>query len=365
MNRSKAIINTKNIRHNLRIIREKSDTKIIGIVKANGYGTGINEISKVLRDEGVEMLGVPYVHEAQGLREEGDSGDILLTGTLFESEVNEVINLDLQVCTVNINVLKSLDQSAKSQNKKALLHIFVDTGMNREGVKLINLDDFISKLKTFENLKVVGCLTHLISSDDKDKTQTEKQIAQFTTALEKIEQAFGKLEYIHTHNSAAIFNDIKSPGNYSRPGIAIYGFLPTRELQENSNLRPSLKLVSEVTLVKQVKKGETVGYSNKYIAEKDITIALIPFGYGHGFPWALSNCGSFNIKNNPCKIVGSVCMDFTMVDITGLDISVGDEVIIMGDGINGDSIYDISEKANTIPYEIITHLLPRLDREYI
>ncbi len=365
MNRSKAIINTKNIRHNLRIIREKSGTKIIGIVKANGYGTGINEISKVLRDEGVEMLGVPYVHEAQGLREKGDKGEILLTGTLSEDEVEEVIYLDLQVCTVNINVLRSLNEAAKCKNKKALLHIFVDTGMNREGVKPHNLEAFIVVLKTFEHLKIVGCLTHLISSDDKDKTQTKNQIAEFSNALDKIETAFGKLEYIHTHNSAAIFNEIESPSNFSRPGIAIYGFLPTRELQSKSDLKPSLKLVSEVSLVKHVSKGETVGYSNKYIAKNDITIALIPFGYGHGFPWALSNCGSFSIKNKSCKIVGSVCMDFTMVDISGLDVSVGDEVIIMGDGITGDSIYDISEKANTIPYEIITHLLPRLDREYI
>ena len=365
MNRSKAIINTKNIRHNLRIIREISGTKIIGIVKANGYGTGINEISKVLRDEGVEMLGVPYVHEAEGLREQGDTGDILLTGTLSEDEVKSVISLHLQVCTVNINVLNALNQAAKSQNTKALLHIFVDTGMNREGVKLNKLDEFIDVLLTFDNLKVVGCLTHLIASDDVDKTQTNEQIREFTLALNKIELAFGKLEYIHTHNSAALFNDIASPSNYSRPGIAIYGFLPTRELQEKSGLIPSLKLVSEVTLIKQVSKGETVGYSNKFVADKDITVALIPFGYGHGFPWALSNCGSFSINNNRCKIVGSVCMDFTMVDISGLDVSVGDKVIIMGDGITGDSIFDISEKANTIPYEIITHLLPRLDREYI
>lgn len=365
MNRSKAIINTKNIRHNLRIIREISGTKIIGIVKANGYGTGINEISKVLREEKVEMLGVPYVHEAEGLRKEGDVGEILLTGTLAANDAKDVIRLNLHVCTVNIGVLSELNKSAKKANTKVLIHIFVDTGMNREGVKPVDLDDFIVQLKSFENLKVVGCLTHLISSDDEDKTQTGNQIKKFSLALDKIESVFGKLEYTHTHNSAAIFNDIQSPSNYSRPGIAIYGFLPTRELQEKSGLIPSLELVSEVVLTKKVLRGETVGYSNKYIAEKDITIALIPFGYGHGFPWALSNIGSFSINNNECKIVGSVCMDFTMVDITGLEVEIGDKVIIMGDGKTGDSIYDISEKANTIPYEIITHLLPRLDREYI
>lgn len=365
MNRSKAIINTKNIRHNLSIIREKSGTKIIGIVKANGYGTGINEISKVLRDEGVEMLGVPYVHEAQGLREKGDIGEILLTGTLSEEQVEDVIKLDLQVSTVNIDVLKALNTAANNANTIVLIHIFVDTGMNREGVKPYELDEFIKILKSFENLKVIGCLTHLIASDDVDKSQTNSQIAEFSNALDKIELVFGKLEYVHTHNSAAIFNEIESPSNYSRPGIAIYGFLPTRELQERSGLIPGLQLVSEVSLIKNVSKGETVGYSNKFIADKNITIAVVPFGYGHGYPWALSNCGSFSINNKACKIVGSVCMDFTMVDISGLEVKVGDEVIIMGDGITGDSIFDISEKANTIPYEIITHLLPRLDREYI
>ena len=161
---------------------------------------------------------------------------------------------------------------------------------------------------------------------------TENQIEEFRLALNKIEAVFGKLEYTHTHNSAAIFNEIQSPSFYSRPGIAIYGFLPTRELQEKSGLIPSLELASEVVLIKKVLIGETVGYSNKYIAEKDITIALIPFGYGHGFPWALSNIGSFSINNNECKIVGSVCMDFTMVDITGLEVEIGDKVIIMGEG---------------------------------
>lgn len=364
MNSSKAIINTKNIRHNLRIIREKSDNKIIGIVKANGYGFGMNSISKVLREENVEMLGVPYVHEAEGLRNQGDKGDILLTGTLSLAEVEDVIKLDLQVSTVNIQILEALNNAAKNKRKIVKIQIFVDTGMNREGVRIDELDDFLVKLKKLEYLKVVGCLTHLISSDDTDTRQTLKQIEDFKYAINKIENLFGKLEIIHSHNSAAIFNNIENIGNYSRPGFAIYGFLPNRELYNNSELLPGLQIVSQVSLIKNVYKGETVGYSNKYIAEKDIQIALIPFGYGHGYPSALYNKGVFNINNQACQIVGSVCMDFITVDITGKNVFIGDEVIIMGNGIIGDSIYDISEKANTLPYEIITHLLPRLDREY-
>lgn len=364
MNSSKAIINTKNIRHNLSIIREKSENKIIGIVKANGYGFGINSISKLLREENVEMLGVPYVHEAEGLRIQGDKGDILLTGTLSFEEVEDVILLDLQVSTVNIQVLEALNNAAIKKNKTVKIQIFVDTGMNREGVKTNELDQFLTKLKKLKSLKVVGCLTHLISSDDIDTSQSLKQIEEFKLAIKKIENEFGKLEIIHSHNSAAIFNNIENVGNYTRPGFAIYGFLPTRELSEKSKLLPGLQIVSQVSLIKNVIKGETIGYSNKYIAEKDIQIALIPFGYGHGYPSALYNKGVFNINNQPCNIVGSVCMDFITVDVTSKNVNIGDEVIIMGDGKVGDSIYDISDKANTIPYEIITHLLPRLDREY-
>lgn len=365
MNTTKAIVNTKNIRHNLRIIREKSGTKIVGIVKANGYGFGMYEISKILREENVEILGVPYVHEAEMLRDRGDIGEILLTGTLSKLEVNDVIRLNLQVCTVNISILKELDIAARNASKHALVHIFVDTGMNREGVKLEDLDNFIANLTKLKNIKVIGCLTHLISSDDKDKYQTNNQIELFMKSLQKIKSVFGFLEYVHTHNSAAIFNDIKNVGSYCRPGIAIYGFLPNQDLMSNSNLLPGLELVSEVSLVKAVKKGETVGYSNKYIAKTDLKVALIPFGYGHGYPWNLFNTGIFNINNNKCKIVGSVCMDFTMVNVSDLDVKIGDKVIIMGNDGIADSIYDISKKAKTIPYEIITHLLPRINREYI
>lgn len=364
MNISKAIINTKNIKHNLRIIREKTDNKIIGIVKANGYGFGMNSISKVLREEGVEMLGVPYAHEAEGLRHQGDTGEILLTGTLKSQEVEDVIRLDLQVSTVNVQVLEELNKVAIANDKIVKIQIFVDTGMNREGVKTSDLEGFLEKVKNLRNLKVVGCLTHLIASEDMDKSQTLKQIDDFEIAVKQIEEKFGKLEIIHTHNSAAIFNNIRNIGTYTRPGFAIYGFLPTRELFEKSDLLPGIQIVSEVSLIKNVRKGETIGYSNKFIADKDIQIALIPFGYGHGFPSALSNIGVFSINHQACRIVGSVCMDFITVDVTDKDVNIGNEVIIMGNDGVSDTIYDIAEKAKTLPYEIITHLLPRLDREY-
>jgi alanine racemase len=242
--------------------------------------------------------------------------------------------------------------------------VFVDTGMNREGVKLNELDDFLIRLRTMGNLKVVGCLTHLIASDDIDTSQTNRQIDDFEIAVKKIEKQFGKLDIIHSHNSAAVFNNIRDIGNYTRPGFAIYGFLPTRELFESSGLMPGIEIVSEVSLIKNVLQGETVGYSNKFVADRDIQIALIPFGYGHGFPAALSNNGVFSINGQACKIVGSVCMDFITVDVTDREVKIGDRVVIMGNDGVGDSIYDIADKANTLPYEIITHLLPRLDREY-
>src|SRR5210317_1824078 len=256
MNRSKAIINTKAIRHNLRIIRETSGTKIIGIVKANAYGFGIEEISRILREEKVEILGVPYVHEAQRLRKSGDNGEILITGSISIDQVDDIINNDLQVSIVNTKVLKALNQEARKKETIIKIHIFIDTGMNREGVRTDELDLLIVELKTFTNLKVIGCLTHLISSDDEDKKQSQRQLSLFEEAKNKIENIFGKLDYTHTHNSAAIFSGIKNNATYSRPGLSIYGYLPNRELYNSSKLEMGLELISEVTLVKKVIKGE-------------------------------------------------------------------------------------------------------------
>jgi alanine racemase len=365
MNRSKAIINTKAIRHNLRIIRETSGTKIIGIVKANGYGFGMEEISRILREEKVEILGVPYVHEAQKLRRSGDDGEILITGSISIDQVDDIVENDLQVSIVNTKVLNALNVEAKRKNILIKIHIFIDTGMNREGVRIDELEILISELKTLENLKVIGCLTHLISSDDVNKQQSEDQLRLFEEAKTKIESAFGKLDYTHTHNSAAIFSGINNKASYSRPGLSIYGYLPNKRLFDESKLEMGLELVSEVTLTKRVLKGETVGYSNKYIADKDIEIAVIPIGYGHGYPWKMFNKGVFEINGKACKIVGSVCMDFTMVDITSLGVEDGDKVTVIGNNGIADNIYDVAEKVGTIPYEIITQLLPRIERVYI
>ncbi len=365
MNRSKAIINTKAIRHNLRIIRQTSGTKIIGIVKANGYGFGITEISEILREEKVEILGVPYVHEAEKLRKSGDTGEILITGSVSIEQVDDIVKNDLQVSIVNTNVLNALNEEAKKKNTIIKIHVFVDTGMNREGVRIDELDDLLEELQTYTNLKIIGCLTHLISSDDGDKNQSKLQLAQFEDAKSKIEEVFGQLDYTHTHNSAAIFSGIENHSTYSRPGLSIYGYLPNRRLYESSSLEMGLELVSEVTLVKTVLKGENIGYSNKFIADNDMKIALIPIGYGHGYPWKMFNRGVFEISGNSCSIVGSVCMDFTMVDITGFDINEGDNVTVIGNNGIADSIYDIAEKIGTIPYEIITQLLPRIERVYI
>jgi len=271
----------------------------------------------------------------------------------------------LQVSIVNTNVLSALNKEAKAKNTIIKIHVFVDTGMNREGVRIDELDNLLEELQTFTNLNVIGCLTHLISSDDENKKQSEQQLTLFENAKSKIENVFGQLDYTHTHNSAAIFSGIENHSTYSRPGLSIYGYLPNRKLYESTALEMGLELVSEVTLVKTVLKGENIGYSNKYIAERDMQIALIPIGYGHGYPWKMFNRGVFEINGSACHTVGSVCMDFTMVDITELVINEGDKVTVIGNNGIADDIYDVAEKVGTIPYEIITQLLPRIERVYI
>lgn len=363
MNRAKAVINTDNIKHNLRIIKEKSENEIIGIVKSNAYGLGAVEISKILRNEKISLLGVAFVHEAIEIRNSGDNGQIYITAPVSEFELTDIVNYNLEPSISNIRILKKLDAIASENKKKVNIHLYIDTGMNRDGIKPNDIYKFLNIIKQTDNLKVKGLLTHFISAGQ-HKKQTEKQVDLLESVLEILNKNGIKPNHIHTHNSSAIFNNITNIGNYSRPGLSIYGFLKDSKSALKQNLKPVVSLQSEISLIKEVKAGEAIGYGNNYISPSNKRIAVIPYGYGHGLPWQLSNCGYFSINETKCKILGSVCMDMTMVDITNVEAKIGDKIIIMGNSKNSMDIYEISKLANTIPYHILTSITSRVERIY-
>ena len=309
------------------------------------------------------MLGVAFVHEAIELRESGDNGDIYITAPVSINELDAIVKYDLEISISNIDLLIPLDKKARSKSKNIKIHIYIDTGMNRDGIKPKEINKFIDIYKNTTNLSLRGVLTHFISAGQ-HKNQTEQQVELLKSVLDIMNSNDLKPELIHSHNSSAIFGGISNIGNYSRPGLSIYGYLKSEKFASKKDLKSSVSLTSEVSLIKDVKKGEAIGYGNNYIASENKKIAIVPYGYGHGLPWQLSNKGYFSINGEKCKILGSVCMDMTMVDISNLDTKIGDEVIIMGDSNSAMSIYELSSICNTIPYHILTSITSRVERIY-
>lgn len=364
MRQTKIEINISNLKFNINKIKEfAKNSKIIGVVKANAYGHGIIEVAKILREENVTTLAVAFASEAITLRENGDNGDILVLAQGYDSEVQMIIDLNLQVASGSLSHLKALSEASLNSKTITKVHLFIDTGMHRDGFLISEIDEVIALIKLLKGVEIVGLMSHFIASEDYISKTSQKQINLFKEVIDKFDN---KLKYIHLSNSSAIFNYDNSFFTYIRPGIALHGLMPEKELAIKYGLKATLTLKTKISLVKEVKKGEIVGYSFKYKAEKDIKVGLISIGYGDGYPIALTNKAECLINGKRYKLIGSICMDQCMIDISNSDTKIGDEVILIGKQGNEDiTAYELAEKANTISYEITTSLLPRIPRVYV
>lgn len=364
MNKVNAFINLSAIENNIKKIITKSGKKIIPIVKSNAYGIGALEIVNLLNTMNLNLIGVAFLHEALDIKEKFQHIDILLTTEPNEQELELIVENNIQTVIYSSNIIEKLDKISKKRNKNTRVHLFLDSGMNRDGVKIDKFESVVLRLSNMGNIEFCGLLTHFIESDNKDKTITNYQNNNFQRAIEIIKNKNIELKYIHSHNSGAIFNSVENHGNYVRPGISMYGLLPGLE-NEEKKLEKSFSLKSEIISIKKVEAGELIGYAKRFIAQNDMLIALVPIGYGHGLPFNLTNKGYFLVNGKKRKILGSVCMDLTMIEIDN-NVDVGDEVVIIGSqGSEEINLKDLSELANTIPYEILTGISPRVNRIYI
>ncbi len=364
MRQTKIEINISNFKYNLNKIKEFAlNCNIIAVVKANAYGHGIIEIAKILREENIEILAVAFASEAKQLRENGDIGEILVMAQGYDSEVQMIVDYKLQVASGNLQHLKALSDIAMMNNTKIKVHLFLDTGMHRDGFLIEEIESVLLAIKEHKGIELIGIMSHYAASEELNGVMSLIQLNKFKNILSKVEV---KLKYIHLSNSAGIFNYDNSFVNFVRPGIALHGLLPDIEMAEKYNLKPTLTLTTKVSLVKKVIKGEYVGYSFKYKAENDIKVAIISIGYGDGYQIALTNKAECLIQGKRFKLIGSICMDQCMVDITNSNIQIGDDVVLIGKQFNEEiTVYELAEKANTIPYEITTSLMPRIPRIYI
>ncbi|KAA0257421.1 alanine racemase [Deferribacter autotrophicus] len=347
-----AYIDLENYKHNIEIAKKLSNSKIIAIVKADAYGHGAIKIAEFAYKQcGVTHFGVATIEEGINLRKKLNDAHIIILGYVDEKYYDEILANNLILTIYDYNFASSFNNYLISKNRVHPAALKIDTGMNRLG---FNTDlNYFELSSTFSNIKFVLCMTHL-SSSDTDREYTEFQINMFKDFLkrEKINIPTSVL------NSSAICL-YKNDFDYTRPGIMTYGYV----YPENSfGLKPVMKIFSKIVHVKELKRGDKVSYNQKFTADKKMKIGVVPIGYADGYFRNLSNRGFMYINGKRCNVVGSVCMDMTMIDISHLtENEITEEVEILGENVRADML---AELCDTISYEILCAISDRIPRVY-
>lgn len=361
-------VHLQNIRSNIEGIRQAigGQRKILIAVKANAYGHGAIEVSRMAEKMGVDWLGIATVPEGIELRDAGITLPILKFSPAFPQEMRAALQNDITLAVCEQNNIERLNEIAAETGRECNVHLKVDTGMGRIGVtpnEAPQLALFIEK--ECPNLSLDGVFTHLPVSDLADIAYTQQQVDLFASTVAGIQKAIGrKIALVHCANSGGVLAHPASWFDMVRPGIMIYGFYPGSETTRSIELKPGLSFISRVSFVKKVAAGTTIGYGRTWIAPEDTWIATIPVGYADGLNRLFSNKGRVLIKGRSYPIVGRVCMDQSMVDLgPQTEIGVGDEVVLIGH--SGDleiSAYEWAHKLNTITYEVTCQINHRVQR---
>ncbi|MDP2921750.1 MAG: alanine racemase [Candidatus Omnitrophota bacterium] len=361
-----AEIDLEAIRHNLEIVSHivKGDTKILGVVKADAYGHGMREVSKAISDY-VDYFGVASLDEAAILRQIGIKKPVLVIGAILPEEIEGVLKLNTIQTVSDLDIPLRLSRLAQSKNKKVRVHIKVDTGMGRLGFWHEEAIGFIKKISRLKNIIIDGIFTHFPNAEA-DRVFTYNQIRNFKRLAEGLRDNNIRIPVKHTANSMALIDFKDSHMNMVRPGLMMYGIYPKPSLMKNILLRPALALKTKITYLKSAPKGRTISYGMTYVTSRPTKIATIPVGYGDGYSRHFSNRASVLVSGRRCPIIGRVCMDMCMVDVSRLkDVKVGDEVVLIGS--QGNEIIRAEELARlikTISYEILCNIGRRVPRIY-
>lgn len=338
------------------------DKQILPVLKASGYGIGAKNVKKFLDKITIKQIGTAFVDEGLVLRAGlGYEGEIIVLNQPLVEDIDNILEHNITTGICYFEFAKQLNEKAKEKDRKAKIHIEIETGMGRTGVQLQNLDTFIKNIKNLDNIIVEGIYTHFAESE-RDTDFTNKQIEIFNNATNKIKKELKDIKYIHCANSGAILNIKDYPGNMVRPGIMLYGCYPSLDLKDKINLKPVCKLRTKISFIKEVDKQTSIGYGRTYLTNRKSKIANIPIGYADGIKRALSNKGNVIIKKQKAPIVGAICMDSFMVDITDIDdVKIGDEVYIWDNEII--TLDEIAKQCNTINYEILSTISNRVIRK--
>jgi len=359
-------IDLDSIAYNIHQIRKKvgNKTKTMAVMKANAYGHGAVEVAKVAIDAGAQWLAVALVEEGIQLREAGIQSPILILGSTPPDQVHEVIKYNLSQTVCSRELIETLSNEAQSWNQTAKVHIKVDTGLGRLGIFPEEVAAFVKESSCLEGIEIEGIFTHF-SVADEDKAFTELQIKKFKEVISNLEREKIHIPLKHAANSAAVVGFASSYFNLVRPGIILYGLYPSPEMNRTIPLKPAMSFKTKITYLKRVPAGYSLSYDRTFTTKRKSLIAILPVGYADGYPRALSNKGEVLIKGKRAPVVGMICMDMTLVDVTHIpDVKVGDEVVLFGKQ-NGAQISadEIASKSGLINYEILCGISKRVPVE--
>jgi alanine racemase len=357
-------INLSSIKHNISFFRNHlaANTKLLSMIKASSYGSGAVKIAQYLQQIGVEYIGVAYADEGVELRKNGVTLPILVMST-EEDGFEDIVKYQLEPAIYSLSILDSfIRYLIYSEVENYPIHVKIDTGMRRLGFLPNELDKLVSVLKTQPEVYVKSVYSHLADADNATESNfTNRQIETFNASCSFLESHLSSSFWKHLCNSEAITEYPNAHYDMVRLGIGMYGYSTKDEVR--TNLKQAISWRSVVTQIKEISKGESIGYSRSFIANKKMKIAIIPVGYADGFRKLLGNgIGGVYIGDNYCPTVGNVCMDMIMVDVTQLSVQEGEEVEILG---KNQSLVGFAKKMQTIPYEVLTSISPRVHRVYI
>jgi alanine racemase len=368
-----AEINLSALRHNYAQLKNivPRQSGILAVVKADAYGHGFMDISGELDRMGISAFGVAFLAEGIQLRKAGIDRPILLLGGIYPGQEKKCIGFNISTVVFSIEQARALDQTAARLYRKAQVHLKVDTGMGRLGIFHEDAPAFFREFKGLKNLELEGIISHFASADELDddgRRFTDRQGEIFTEVIAAAKREGLVPRYVHLANSAAAFSLDLPFCNLVRPGITLYGALPSPDFEGKMNLRPVMSLKSRVAMLKRVGPGSSISYARRFVTSRETLVASVPVGYADGYCRALTNRGEALVRGRRAKVAGTVCMDWIMLDVTDIpDVAVGDEVTLLGCDREGNCVRaeELAEKAGTIPYEIFCGISKRVPRVYI
>jgi len=372
LNRAWAEINLDNIAHNVREIRRITNKKaeIMGVVKADAYGHGVMGVVRTLLDNGVTRLAVSMLDEAIQLRKFGIEVPILILSYTDPIRAEEIILNDVTQTVFSHELAKALSDAAVKLGKKAKIHIKIDTGMTRVGfMPGYSAVKNVVEISKLPGIIIEGLFTHFASADEKDKSYTYMQFERFMSICSELGRIGVHIPVKHVCNSAGLMEFPEMHLDMVRPGIIMYGLYPSEEVDKSKiSLKPAMTLKANVILVKEVEKNTCISYGRIFTTKRDSKIATIPIGYADGYSRLLNNKGKVLINGEFAPVVGRICMDQCMVDVTDLrsEVHVGDEVVIFGrQGENEITVEEVARDMGTINYEVVCVVGKRIPRVYL